>query len=116
MRRCIGGLFLIALYCLILLLVDLQQTRFAVRMTIAPDLDAEPRRIIHGANQNWLATIKSLTKNTGTSLGQIEVSTGISIAVDRRWPRGRFRRRPCPSGFDARRGQKQPTSEFCRRR
>ena len=58
MRRCIGGLFLIALYCLIKLLVDLQQARFTVRMTIAPDLDAEPRRIIHGANQNWLATMK----------------------------------------------------------
>jgi serine peptidase DegS len=41
------------------ILVDLQQTRFAVRMTVGRELDAEPRRIIHGANRNWLATIKS---------------------------------------------------------
>ena len=45
-----------AIFCFVSKLVDLQQARFAVRMTVAPDLGAEPRRIIHVENRNWLAT------------------------------------------------------------
>ena len=68
-------------------------------MTFTPRLDAEPRRIIHGANRNWLVTLWNLVlrfyhldevpgKNTGSSLGRIEVSCRIPIAVDRRRPCG----------------------------
>ena len=45
-----------ARFCFISISVDLQQPRFAVRMTLHPGRGAEPRGIIHAAYLHWLDT------------------------------------------------------------
>jgi hypothetical protein len=49
------GLFVSALLCFVAILVDLQPTRFGVRMTFGSGLVAQLARIIHAARRDWLA-------------------------------------------------------------
>ena len=79
-------------------------------MTVAPGLDAEPRRIIHGACRFWLAGLEQ-----GHRLAGMKSALYFPVAVDCRWAGGRVSGRARATRPYAWYGRRAATSQLCGR-